>query len=606
MFYIIYASINTYKEVSMRRRINYVILSLIFLLSVIIGAACTIGNKQQREQNSFDRFINEMFIKEVQADTLSLNYTLANPENYGITIEKASLGNYTIQTMNDGITSTENYMREIDKFNYELLSPDQQLTYKILIYYLEQKIISGDFIYYNECLGPTTGIQAQLPILLAEYNFYDPEDIDYYLELLPSIYDYFKDIAEYQREKSKHGLFMSDKNADIVIEQCQSFIADTDNNFLIEYFNDKIYNYPGLSSKQILAYQNTNKEAVTKYVIPAYKMLINVLQELKGSGTNDKGLYYYSKGKEYYSFLVKKKTGSSKPMAEITRMLDKAINKSIEEISSIYYADGNIIDKLLSFDSFPLTEPKAIMEDLKKGIAKDFPELISVDYDIKYIHESLEDYLSPAMYLVPAIDSYNNNTIYINGRDDDTLSTIYTTVAHEGYPGHLYQCVYFRNTNPAPIRNLMDFIGYDEGWATYVEMYSYQLTGIDDNLAKVFAANNILILCMYARADIGIHYEGWTKEEVVSYVLNYISSEETAELIYYTLLEEPAIYLPYAVGCLEILELRNQAETALREQFTLKDFHTFLLDIGPAPFGIIEEHLNQWIDNRSIKVVIYQ
>jgi uncharacterized protein (DUF885 family) len=172
---------------------------------------------------------------------------------------------------------------------------------------------------------------------------------------------------------------------------------------------------------------------------------------------------------------------------------------------------------------------------------------------------------------------------------------IYTTVAHEGYPGHLYQCVYFRNQDPAPIRNLMNFTGYDEGWATYVEMYSYHISGIDERLADFLEVYTVVILCMYARADIGIQYEGWNRDKVIDYVTGFIGDKKIAGAIYETLLEEPAIYLPYAVGYLEIMELRDKAELALGDQFVPKKFHQFLLEIGPAQFSIINDHLDQWI-----------
>jgi uncharacterized protein (DUF885 family) len=230
-------------------------------------------------------------------------------------------------------------------------------------------------------------------------------------------------------------------------------------------------------------------------------------------------------------------------------------------------------------------------------ITTDFPKTKTVNCEIKYVPESLANYVSPAMYLVPPLDSYQNNDIYINGNDEKTLSMIYTTVAHEGYPGHMYQCVYFRSQNPAPIRSIMNFMGYDEGWATYVEMCSYRFAGIDDNLADFLRANNIVILCMYARADIGIHYQGWTKKSVMKYIMNFIGDSTIAELIYNTLLEEPAIYLPYAVGYLEMQELRDKAENALGDKFIAKDFHQFILDIGPAQFEIIDNYMDSWVDH---------
>jgi uncharacterized protein (DUF885 family) len=327
--------------------------------------------------------------------------------------------------------------------------------------------------------------------------------------------------------------------------------------------------------------------------------LIKVLTKLKGSGTNSAGLYYYPEGQAYYESLTRYKTGSDKSMEEITGLLEKAINDGIIKITKLSLTDSALMDKYLSFTSFPITEPVDILDDLKEDISKDFPKAVPVNCEIKYVHHSLADYLSPAMYLVPPIDNYKNNNIYINGNDADTLSMIYTTVAHEGYPGHLYQCVYFRSLNPSPIRNVMNFLGYDEGWATYVELYSYHIAGIDENLAALLEANNIVILCMYARADIGIHYEGWKETQVVSYIKNFIDDDEIAKSIYQTLLEEPAIYLPYAVGYLEIMELKETAEEALGEDFVAKDFHRFLLDIGPAQFGVIDDYMKKWIDAKQ-------
>lgn len=576
--------------------------SLAFLLSLCLSLSlmgCGLQTKQEKQQSRFDDFMNNLFVEEVQSDSLSLNYSLSKPENYGIYQMKETFGEYSARGMNEDHMLSENHLNNLLSFDYSLLSKQQQLTYDIVKGYLETDLSLGAFDYYYECLGPTTGIQAQLPILLAEYSFYQKKDIDEYLRLLPLVYDYFSDIIQYEREKSAQGLFMSDAVARRIIAQCQSFIADPENNFLITYFNDKISGYTNLTKQEKAAFQATNTEIVLTYVIPAYQLLIDALQELLGTGTNHAGLYYYPKGRAYYECLSKYKTGSDKSMEEMIDLLEAAIGDGIVDITSLTLSDKNIIDKYIDFDSFPITNPEEIMQDLKSDIVKDFPEAQPVNCKIKYVPEALANYLSPAMYLVPPIDNYKNNNIYINGSDEKTLSMIYTTVAHEGYPGHMYQCVYFRSQNPAPIRSILNFMGYDEGWATYVEMYSYRFAGIDKNLADFLRANNIVILCMYARADIGIHYEGWNKKTVMKYVMNFIGDAAIAELIYNTLLEEPAIYLPYAVGYLEIQELRKKAEEALGKDFRAKEFHQFLLDIGPAQFGVIENYMGDWVENRQ-------
>lgn len=577
---------------------QYFILS-IFSLIIILSQGCDKSSIPETQQSLFDEFINEFFIEEVQSDTLSLNYTLARPEEYGIEQTETTLGEFSVSHMKEDLLTSEKYISELNKFDYNELTHDQQLTYDILKSYLELELELGNYLYYMESLGPTTGLQAQLPILLAEYNFYDKEDIDRYLDLLVCVKDYFEDVAEFEREKSKHGLFMTDAVADRIIDQCESFIANPEQNFLIEYFNEKIEAFQGLSTTERDKYKEQNRQGILEYVIPSYELLINALNELKGSGLNEAGLYYYPEGQTYYELLTKIKTGSNRSMKEIISMLDASIGDGILEITTQTLSNPSIYEKFDTFTSFPLTDPEVILEDLKTDILVDFPELIDVNCEIKYVHESLSDYLSPAMYLIPAIDNYTENNIYINGNDLETLSTIYTTVAHEGYPGHLYQNVYFKSKDPAPIRNLLSFIGYDEGWATYVEFYSYQYSGLDEDLADLFEINNEIVLLMYARADIGIHYEGWNKSKAVGYINQFSGDEATSIKIYDVLLEEPAIYLPYAVGYLEIMGLRNMAEEVQGDDFNIKEFHKFLLDIGPAQFGIIEDHIEVWLNSNK-------
>lgn len=580
-----------------RKRIKLYLILCLFSLFCVLSIGCGTTSKSEKHQSKFDDFIHEIFIKEVQSDTLSLNYSLANPEAFGIVNTETTLGEYSVRKMKEDLMTVEQYLKELRTIDYNALTQDQQLTYDILYNYLEMELELGNYLYYFESLGPTTGLQAQLPILLAEYNFYNKDDIDKYLDLLPCVYDYFENIVEFEKEKSERGLFMSDAVADRIIEQCNTFIADPENNFLIEYFNSKIEDFPGLTREEIEEYKKENRQGVLEYIIPSYELLINALQNLKGTGINNAGLYYFPEGQAYYECTTKYKTGSNKSMKEIIDMLETAIGDGILDMTKLVLSNPLIIEKFESFSSFPLTDPVVILEDLKSNIISDFPEPVDVNCEIKYVHDSLSDYLSPAMYLLPAIDNYEENNIYINGNDDETLSTIYTTVAHEGYPGHLYQNVYFRSQNPAPIRNILNFIGYDEGWATYVEFYSYKYAGIDTDLADLFEANNKVILLMYARADIGIHYEGWTKAKAISYINQFTGDEDISTKIYEALLQEPAIYLPYAVGYLEIIELKDKAQTVLGDDFKPKDFHQFLLDIGPAQFGIIEEHIEVWLNS---------
>ena len=150
----------------------------------------------------------------------------------------------------------------------------------------------------------------------------------------------------------------------------------------------------------------------------------------------------------------------------------------------------------------------------------------------------------------------------------------------------MYQTTYFSSTNPDPIRNLLDYSGYVEGWATYAEMCSYYISSLDKAHATLLQKNNSVILGLYAYADIGIHYDGWTLEDTIAFFSTYgITDRSIIQEIYAYIVGDPANYLTYYVGYLEILELKKEWHSSQKE------FHQKILEIGPAPFKIIQKHL---------------
>lgn len=584
-------------EVTMKKyKKLYLLLTLIVFLFALTG--CDKGKSAAQTQEEFDALSNEVFLDNVQSDSITLNYTLANPEKYGITNYKPTLGDFTLEAMKESLAKSENYAARLKAIDYKKLTDDQKLTYDVMKDYYKVDDNAEDLLLYYEVLSPTVGLQAQLPILYAEYSFYDKDDIDAYLELLPCTYDYFNQIIEFEKLKSDAGLFMSDRSADDIIKQCEALIADKENNFLITVFNDKVKQYDGLTKDEIKTYQEKNKDAVINYVIPAYQLIIDGLKSLKGTGTNEGGLCNLDKGKEYYKSLVRTETGSNRSVEELIKLLDKYMDKNIASMQTLLAKDASLLDQA-SNPSYPMTDPEEILTYLQDAIKDRFPDMDKVNYTIKYVHKSLEDFISPAFYLTPAIDNYEENSIYINGSDKFDLSQIFTTLAHEGYPGHLFQNVYYAQQNPAPIRSTMNFGGYSEGWATYVEMISYHMAGIDDNLASLLEENNAVILMMYARADIGINYEGWSRKESDEYLKGMlgITDEETLDQFYISMVEEPANYLQYTIGYIELMELRNKAEKALGDKFSEKDFHEFILKTGPSQFFVIDKYLDKWINS---------
>lgn len=97
--------------------------------------------------------------------------------------------------------------------------------------------------------------------------------------------------------------------------------------------------------------------------------------------------------------------------------------------------------------------------------------------------------MNPAFYMIPPVDVTDSNVIYLNNSQITDNLTLFTTLAHEGYPGHLYQQSAFSATKPDPLRQTMNFLGYVEGWATYAENMSYEWTGLDSSLIRCLQLN---------------------------------------------------------------------------------------------------------------------
>lgn len=573
------------------------------IILTIHGSGCSNINKtlkdvtanKEETQTAFDEFVNQLFVDDVQSDSITLNYTLANPENYGITDFTPTLGDASVAKMKENLVTAENTYKTLSDFSRSALTKEQQLLYDILIDYYTMNGDEEKFLLYGEPLGNTTGIQGQLPVLLAEYNFYDKEDIADYINVLLSVEDYFSQLVEYEKEKSKAGLFMSDATADNIISQCKDFTEKPEENYLIDIFNDRVDDYKGLTKQEKTNFKKQNKDAILNHVIPAYKMLIEELTKLKGTGKNDGGICHFPDGQNYYEQLAQGITGSDMTIKDMKSALIKTMRNASLKMDSIYRNDEGIYDDFFDM-KFPMTDPEKILPYLEDAVKEDFPTLEPVNCTIKYVHKSLEDHLSPAFYLTPAIDNYSENSVYINGGKDNDLDQIFPTVAHESYPGHLLQNVYFNQQKPEPIRSLMNYGGYSEGWATYCEMYSYDICGIEDNVAEFAKQYNILTLCLYAQMDIGINYDGWDLDELKEFLAEYgITDEDAAKSVYDLVIDDPANYLQYVIGYIEFANLRSTAEEALGDKFNLKSFHTFLLDMGPAPFSLISKYMDEWI-----------
>ena len=593
-------------------RLHTTLLSIVLSATPITGCAMPFSTEPSGTESSslmeqsaktavsFDAFLDDFFRSEVSSNTINLHFTLSTPENYGISETPITLGDLSTEAQTKSHAMLENTLAVLNSYDYSALQTDQKLTYDVLSDYLTTQFSVSDLMLYDEILRPSTGIQAQLPVLYEEYRFYDKSDIEDYLKLIALTDSYFAQIIDFEQQKAKAGLFMSDFACDAIISQCETFIQNPEEHYLIVTFNNKLNAMTSLTDEERKQYEEKNAALVTKNILPAYKNLATALTELLGSGTNDKGLCYLPEGKKYYEYLVYQSTGSSKDVKDILSMIRDKRSDDLTKAAALMLEHPDLKEKTNNV-SLEGMDAIATLNTLRSEMLKDFPAAPDTEFTVSYIDASMEDYMAPAFYITSPIDDYEKNSIFINASTDSTSMRYFTTLAHEGFPGHLYQTVMSYKAGLPAVRSILNYPGYVEGWATYVEMLSYHYAGLDENVAELLSLNQSALLSLYATTDLGIHYEGWTFDDTVDFWSDFgITDQNALREVYELIVEEPAHYLKYYVGYLEFLELKEKARETYGADYSEVAFHQTILDLGPAPFAILEKYFDLYYE-KSLK-----
>lgn len=563
---------------------------LVILISFLSGNAFWSSLHAESSDRQFRTFTRSLFQTEVSANTISLHYTLRSPSDYGIADIPATYGSLSSDPV-AAKASVRNVLSSLQEFDPDTLSSENALTFKILDTYLKNASTGTDYLLYQEPLGPVSGIHTQLPVLLSEYSFYDTQDVETYLALLKETPSYFDSVIRFEQKKAASGLFMPDYQADSVLDTCQSFIDMGKENYLVSTFNERIASLDLLPENKKDSFQKENMKLVTEEIYPAYQNLITAIKSLKGKGMNEQGLSHFPYGKKYYEYLVRQTTGCNESISRLRLMTRAQILEDLSVMQKVLFPADAALTQASVLEQ---TSPDSMLDDLRSKITDTFPEIPDVDFQVKYVPESMQDYLSPAFYMIPAIDNLTENVIYINNGQTASGLNLYTTLAHEGYPGHLYQTVYFSASEPDPIRSILDFGGYVEGWATYAEMMSYYLAPLPKTEASLLQKNSSVILGLYALADMGIHYDGWSVTDTVRFFSDYgINDTNAVQSVYKLIIGSPANYLKYYIGYLKFYELKKEMADALGNQFSQKEFHRAVLDVGPAPFEIVYDEVEK-------------
>lgn len=560
----------------------------IFLAAVLSIIYAAILSPAGKSTGSFSEFCTTLFREEMKSNTMNLHFTLKDPKAAGIDSYEITLGSLSGDSPHNQARQLKKLSEELKKYSHRSLKGKDRLTCRLLSDYISRQRNLAAYPYYDEPLTPSGGVTSQLPVLLAEYTFRNTRDIKDYLGLLSQMDTYFLGILDYEQKKADAGLFMSDEACLKVIEGCEVFTEHPDDNFLIDTFSNRLNAMDGLTDTQKNAYLKQHSKVLSDHVIPAYSQMIKGLTMLLGRGHNNWGLCNFPEGKAYYEAVVSADTGCDDSVEDLFSQIAKARREDLMFCQNLLEKNPKLASQSPKPDA-ALKEENAMISRLQKEILTDFPAPPQTDVEICHVDPALSEYLAPAFYITAPIDDISHNRIYINDAKNDTDIYYFTTLAHEGYPGHLYQTICTSSYGAPEVLSLLNYPGYTEGWATYTEMQAFYYAGLDQDLASLLQHNQAATLSLYATADIGIHYFGWEKEKNAAFWSEYgVDDTATVKRITDLILEEPGNYLKYYVGYLKFRQMREQLALE-NKSFSVSAFHEAILRTGPSPFSVLEE-----------------
>lgn len=550
-------------------------------------------------ENAFDELTNDWFVRQMSEDPFSCHFSISEPASFGISTSKECFENISYEEFKDAQKEALSFFHALKDISYRELPERKQLVYDILCDYYERQREFDDFYYYADPLSPTSGVPSSLPTLLAAFSFANEEDIRLYFSFLDDVDIYFEQLVSFAKEKNERELLADNGCLDETILFCKNFSAYSPKHFLISSFNERITNCDFLDESEKKKYQKENADYIHNVVLPSYLSLYKELSSIKIKSDSIISLCQLPYGHRYYALLTEAATGCDDSPFRLFQKIQEKREADLKEMSRLFSTHPTLASTLSNY-TCPVSEPEEMLEILKRSIAEDFPDCGEVAVDVNTISPQLEKHSAPAYYLIAPLDNLNRHHIYYNPNSFPSSLELFTTMAHEGFPGHLYQTCMSYSADFAPVRLLLSYPAYVEGWATYVELESFAYAGIPTEAAKVFALNQSVVLSLYATADIGIHYYGWSEHKLCEFLRTYgISDKDVASRIYALILSDPANYLKYYVGYLNFLDLKEKCREAYPDTFTPLAFHKVILQTGPAPFSILEDRLFSYFSSRD-------
>ena len=555
-------------------------------------------NKENTTDNKeFDEFLDQIFIEGMEADYLSMHYTVIDYKSYGI--EKPELTVGSVEYADDpDISDYVDQIERLQSFDYDSLSYRQQYDYEVLEYSLLETLAGTMYSKYDQLFTGGTDTFSNIITNFDEFIFYDKEMVDDYMVLLADVDRYIEDCYTYTAKQAENGLYMTDYSIDYALDYVDGYCSKVDDNTLITSFNNRIEEADFLSAEEKEAYKAQNEKIVKEEIIPVYSKAFDEFEKYYGKATVDTNRLS-NIDKDYAELVFILNSSNNIPVEDMLEDAKERMDDYIALFNTAVEDQDNINDFYSVY--YGTIEPlggsnEDILEFLANNYSKNYPDVGKINYNISYLDASSASDSIIAYYMPSPLDDLSQNVIRVNPNNtgDDYLNS-YSTIAHEGIPGHLYEHVHYYLTEPHNFRSTQSFIGYTEGFACYSQTNAFDYLPVSKGCKDIMFLQDFGSYILVAIIDMGVNCFNWSEDDVAQYMNEAGYNGDYAAELMEDVIDRVGVFNRYGIGFLNFRALHDYATDALGDKFDEVAFNTAITNNGPLPFNILKEEVNEYI-----------
>jgi uncharacterized protein (DUF885 family) len=516
---------------------------------------------------------------------------------------------YSGTAMRAAIAKQRTFLRRFRGIDTVGFPEQERLNAQLMIANLEESIALERFRDWEMPVNQMNGTHIELPQYASYFPFETVKDYDDYIARLRQIPRVFRQVTANIRAGVEGGLVPPKLVLDQVGKQSEALASATPDSSPfatpLARMPDK---FPAATRQRI---RRQVLAAIRDSVLPAYVRFTNMVRtEYAPRGRTDVGIWSIPLGRERYLAAAKRFTTTDMHPDSIhalgLREVARIEAEQLEIAKRLGFTDLKSFRD--SIPKMPALHPKsrqAIIDEYQQYTTQMYaklPELFGrlpkAKLEIKQI-EPYREKESSTSYGQGTPDGSRPGQVWVNTYEYEKQLTINneSTAYHEGVPGHHMQ-VSIAQELPAlpPFRQQAGYNAYQEGWALYSERLGKEVGFYQDPFKDYGRLDDEMLRAIRLVVDTGIHWKGWTREQVVNFFHAHSSQAESlnqSETDRY--IAWPGQALGYKIGQLTILRLREEARAALGAKFDIRGFHDEVLGAGALPMDVLEQRIRAWI-----------